>query len=151
MIEKGIRGGIYHANLWCVDTDIFIIYIKTEDTYSDIATDVETRSDTSNYDLDRPLTKEKNNKLMNDKLGGKIMTELAALSPKPNSYLTEDNDGNKKHKVQKVYIKRKLKYEDYKHCLKANQLENKANQLEKDKHEVKSLQKSHKEFQKTLN
>ena len=45
---------------------------------------------------------------MNDKLGGKIMTEFAALSPKPNSYMTEDNDGNKKHKVQKVYIKRNL-------------------------------------------
>ena len=45
MIEKGIRGGIYHANLCCIDTDIFIIYINTEDTYSDIATDVETRFD----------------------------------------------------------------------------------------------------------
>ena len=66
------------------------------------------KQDLINYDLDRPLTKGKNNKLMNDKLGGKIMTEFAALSPKPNSYLTEDNDGNKKHKVQKVYIKRNL-------------------------------------------
>ena len=111
MIEKGIRGGIYHANLCCIDTDIFIIYIKIEDTYSDIATDVETRFDTSNYDLDRPLTKGKNNKLMNDKLGGNIIIEFAALSPKPNSYLTEDNDGNKKHKVQKVYIKRNLNME----------------------------------------
>ena len=38
-----------------MDTDNFIVYIKTEDTYSDIAKDVETRSDTSNYELDHCL------------------------------------------------------------------------------------------------
>ena len=53
-----------------------IVYIKTEVIYSDIAKDVETRFDTVNYELDRPLPKGKNNKvagLMKDELGGKIM------------------------------------------------------------------------------
>ena len=38
-----------------MDTDSFIVYIKTEDIYRDIAEDVETRFDTSNYELDTPL------------------------------------------------------------------------------------------------
>ena len=53
-----------------------IVYMKTEIIYSDIAKDVETRFDTVNYELDRPLPKGKNNKvagLIKDELGGKIM------------------------------------------------------------------------------
>ena len=42
-----------------MDTDSFIIYVKTEGIYKDIAEDVETRFDTSNFELDRPLPKEK--------------------------------------------------------------------------------------------
>ena len=38
----------------------FIVYMKTKDIYSDIVKDVEIRSDTSNYELDRPLRKGKN-------------------------------------------------------------------------------------------
>ena len=38
----------------------FIVYIKTGDIFKDIAEDVETRLDTSNYELDRPLPKGKN-------------------------------------------------------------------------------------------
>ena len=40
-----------------MDTDSFIVYIKTEDIYKDIAEHVETRFDTSNHALDTPLTK----------------------------------------------------------------------------------------------
>ena len=42
-----------------MDTGSVIVYIKTDDIYKDIAEDVETRFDTSNYELDRPLRKEK--------------------------------------------------------------------------------------------
>ena len=41
--------------------DSFTVYMKTEGIYSDIAKDVETRFDTSNYELNRPLPKGKNN------------------------------------------------------------------------------------------
>ena len=37
----------------------------------------------------------------------------------------------KKQKAQKSVIKRKLKFEDYKNCLEADQIENKINHLEK--------------------
>ena len=40
-------------------TDSFIVYIKTDYIYKDIAEGVETRFDTSNYELDLPLPKEK--------------------------------------------------------------------------------------------
>ena len=44
------------------------------------------RFDTSNYEVNRPLPKEKNKKvigLMKDELGGKITTDFAALRLKP--------------------------------------------------------------------
>ena len=44
------------AKLCYMDTESFIVYIKT-DIYKDIAEDVETRFDTSIYELDRPLPK----------------------------------------------------------------------------------------------
>ena len=40
-----------------MDTNSFIIYIKTEDIYANIPKDAEARLDTSNYELDRPLPK----------------------------------------------------------------------------------------------
>ena len=52
------------ANLCYMDTDSFIVYIKTDDIYKDIAEDGETRFDTLNYELDRPLPKRKNKKLL---------------------------------------------------------------------------------------
>ena len=42
------------------DTDRFIIHIKTEDVYEDIANNVEKRFDTSNHEVDRPLPTGKN-------------------------------------------------------------------------------------------
>ena len=52
-----------NVKLRYMDTDSFIMHIKTEDFYKDIADDVEKRFDTSNYgaECDRPLPKEKNN------------------------------------------------------------------------------------------
>ena len=47
-----------------MDTDSCIVYIKTDDMYKDIAEDVETRFDTSKYELDRPLPKAKNKKVI---------------------------------------------------------------------------------------
>ena len=58
-----------------MDTDSVIAYIKTDDIYRDITEDVETRLDTSNYELDRPLAKGKNKKvivLTKEELGNKI-------------------------------------------------------------------------------
>ena len=48
-----------NAKLRDMDTDSFIIYIKTKDFYEDIANDIEKGFDTSNYECDRPLPTEK--------------------------------------------------------------------------------------------
>ena len=125
------------VKLCYVDTDSFIVYIKTDDIYKDIAEDVETRFDTSNYELDRPLPKGKNKKvigLMKDELGGKIMTKFVGLRAKIYSYLIDDGSEDKKAKgTKKCVIKRKLKFENYKNCLEATQLDNKIKHLEKIK------------------
>ena len=40
-----------NANLCYMDTDSFIVHVKTDDIYKDIAEDVQTKFDTSNYEL----------------------------------------------------------------------------------------------------
>ena len=110
-----------NVKLCYMDTDSFIMNIKTEDFYKHIANDVEKRFDTSNYEVDRPLPAGKNKtviELMKDDLGGKIITEFVALRPKPYSYLTDDCKEDKKAKgTKKCVIKRVIKFNDYKDCL----------------------------------
>ena len=48
------------TKLCYIDTDSFVIYIKADSIYKDIAENVKTRLDTLNYELDRPLLKGKN-------------------------------------------------------------------------------------------
>ena len=110
-----------NVKLCYMDTDSFIINIKTEYFYKDIANDVEKRFDTSNYEVNRPLSTEKNKKvigLMKDELGGKIITVFVTLRPKTYSYLTDDCKEDKKAKgTKKCVIKRIIKFNDYKNCL----------------------------------
>ena len=75
----------YNVKLCYMDTDSFILHVKTEDFYEDVAGNVEKRFDTSNYECDRALPKGKNKKvirLMKDELGGDIVTEFVDLRPK---------------------------------------------------------------------
>ena len=77
------------AKLCYMDTHSFIVYIKADDIYKDIAEDVETRFHTLNYELDRPLPEGKNKEvigLMKDELGVKIMTKLIGIRAKTYSY-----------------------------------------------------------------
>ena len=109
------------VKLCYMDTDSFIMNIKTEDFYKDIANDVEKRFDTSNYEVNRPLPTGKNKKVigsMKDKLGGKIITEFVTLRPKTYSYLTDNGKEDKKAKGKKNWIiKRMIKFNDNKNCL----------------------------------
>ena len=78
------------AKLCYMDTDCFIVYIKTGDIYKDIAEDIETRFDTLNYELEcnsigipLPILKiKKVIGLMKDQLGRKIMTKVVGLRAK---------------------------------------------------------------------
>ena len=68
----------YKTKLCYTDTGSFVIHIKTEHFYEDIANDAEKRFDTSNYSKDdkRPLPIGKSKKvigLFKDELGVKIM------------------------------------------------------------------------------
>ena len=66
-----------------MDTDGLLVFIKTDDIYKDIAEDVKTRFNTSNYELDRLVPKGKKNiGLIKDELGGKIMRKFAGLRAK---------------------------------------------------------------------
>ena len=61
------------------------------------------------------------------------MKKFALLRAKTRSYLTDNNDTDKKVKGTKICaIKRKLKFQDYKSCLEATHFENEINQLEKN-------------------
>ena len=44
-----------NVKLCYMETDSFIMNIKTNDFYKDIANDVECKFDTSNYEVNRPL------------------------------------------------------------------------------------------------
>ena len=82
-----------------MDIGSIIVYIKIEHIHIDIAKDVETRFDTSNYELKRPLSNGKNKKvidLIKDKLSRKLTTAFATLKPKTYTYLIDDDDETKK-------------------------------------------------------
>ena len=110
-----------NVKLCYMDTDSFVMNIKTKDFYKDISSDIDKRFDTSNYEVNRPLPIGKNKKvigLMKDELGGKITTEFVTLRPKTYSYLTDDGKEDKKAKgTKKCVIKRMIKFDDYKNCL----------------------------------
>ena len=94
-----------------MDTDSFIIHIKTENVYEGFADEAGKRFDTSNYEVDRPLPKGINKKvigLMKDGLGGKIITEFVALRPKACSYLIDDGNEYKKAKETKKYVIKRI-------------------------------------------
>ena len=82
------------TRLCYMDTDSFIIHIKTEDFYEDIADDDEKLFDTSNYDKNdkRPLLIGINRKVIDkfiDELQGQIMIEFVALRVKTYAYLID--------------------------------------------------------------
>ena len=110
-----------NVRLCYMDTNSFIMNIKTNDFYKDISDDVDNRFDTSNYEAERPLPIGKNKKvigLMKNELGGEIITEFIALRPKTYSYLTDNDKIDKKAKgTKKCVIKKMIKFDDYKKCL----------------------------------
>ena len=114
-----------NVRLCYMDTDSFIMNIKTNDFYKGISDDVDNRFDTSDYEVKRPLLMGKNKKvigLMKDELGGEIITDFVTLRPKTYSYLTDDSKEDKKVKgTKKCVIKKMIKFDDYKKCLLKSQ------------------------------
>ena len=99
-----------NAKLCYMDKGSFIVHVKPDDIYKDIAEDVDTRFDTSNFETDRPLPKGENKKvigLMKNELGGQIMKEFVGLRAKTYSYLKDNNDEDKKRKRHKKVCHKK--------------------------------------------
>ena len=129
-----------------MDTDSLIYIIKTEDFYSDILIDVESRFDTSGYPSDgsRPLPIGKNKKvigLMKDELGGEIMKEFVSLRPKMYSYRVGNSEPKKCKGIKKCVVKKTISFDDYKASLFSGQWSHRSQLLFRSrKHEVKMLE-----------
>ena len=109
----------YKPRLCYMDTDSFVMNIKTEDFYKDIADDVERLFDTSNYDEQdkRPLPAGTNKKVIGffkDELGGQIMTEFCELRAKAYPHRLDDDTKTKKAKgTKKRIVKREITFKNY--------------------------------------
>ena len=92
-----------------MDTDSFIVHVKIEKIYKDIAEDVETRFCTSYFELGRPVPKGKKKVigLMEDELVGLLMKKIVGLRAKTYTYLKENNDEDKKAKGTKTCVIKK--------------------------------------------
>ena len=128
----------------------FHCIVKKDDIYKDISEYVETKFDALNYELERPLPKGKNKKvigLIKGGLGRNIMTKFLGLRATTYTYLIDYSSENKKAKgTKKCAVKRELKFESYKSCFEATQLVNKINHPEKNKVDTDSIKENHKEF-----
>ena len=85
----------------------FIVYIKTDDIYKNIAEDVENIYDTSSCEFHTSLPKKKKKKLiglMKYELGGKILTKFVGLGSKNYSNLIDDGSEDKKAKGTKYVL-----------------------------------------------
>lgn len=115
------------AKLLFTDTDSLAYEIKTDDFYADIASDVESRFDTSDYPEDHPAIdggfKVGINKkvigMFKDEAGGKQIEEFVGLRSKLYSYkILNEKNGHKKCKgVKKNVVKKSITHRDYKNCL----------------------------------
>ena len=109
------------AKLCYMDTDSFVIYIKTEDFYEDIAENVEKWFDTSNYSKDDnrppPIDKHQKKHWFFQRLIWRKDYERICWT-KPYTYLMVDDSEHEKAKGRKkCVIKRRLMFKIYKDCL----------------------------------
>ena len=115
------------VKLCFMDRDSFILHIKPEDFYKDIAVDVDEWFDTSCYGKDskNPLPVGKNKKLLGkfkDESGDSIMIKHSSPKPKTQAHLFDNHEEIKKTKgTKKCVIDKNLRYED----LEKSVLENK--------------------------
>ena len=91
-----------------MDTERFTVHVKASNVPKDISEDVETRFYTSNSEIDRPIPKGKNKKLMElmkVELGRQVIKEFIGIF----SYLKENSDEDQKGKRRKkVYHEKKI-------------------------------------------
>ena len=113
------------AKLLFTYTDKMCYEIRTLDFYQDIAEDVESRFDTSDYPKDHPAValgfKVGCNKkvigMMKDESAGKQITEFVGLRAKCYAYTVDGKDSKKCKGVKKGIVKKRITIGDYRQCL----------------------------------
>ena len=118
----------------------------TDDFYKDIAEDVESKFDTSDYPKDHPAVlaaglKVGCNKkvigMMKDEAAGKQITEFVGLRSKSYAYTVDGKDAKKCKGVKKGVVKKKLTINDYRHCVYSHESKLlKMNVIRSHKHEL---------------
>ena len=92
-----------------MDRDSLTVHVTTDDFYKNIAEDLETRFDTSNFELYIPLPEGKNRKeieLLKNELGGRIIKEFFELWIKTYNYLKDNKEDRKAKSTKKCAIKK---------------------------------------------
>ncbi|XP_065682280.1 uncharacterized protein LOC136095509 [Hydra vulgaris] len=113
------------AKLLYTDTDSLIYEIKTEDFYADIANDIESKFDTSEFNKDHPAVQNGfkvgvNKKVLGmfkDESAGKQIAEFIGLRSKLYSYKIDKEDKKRCKGVKRNVVKNYITHEDYKDCL----------------------------------
>jgi hypothetical protein len=110
------------AKLLFTDTDSLAYEIKTDDFYADIAPDVDSRFDTSEYSKDHPsgIKTGVNKKVIGmfkDEAAGKQIEEFVGLRAKLYSYRMAGEDHKKCKGVKKNVVKNSITHDDYRDCL----------------------------------
>ena len=133
-----------------MDRDSFIARVKTSDIYKTNFRRCWKIFDTSSYEIGRSLPIGKNKEAVDlgkGELGWEIMKEIVGLRSKTCSYLRENNDELNIVKGTKTYVvKIKLKFQNYKECLKSSEIINTVNYLEMKGINAGSLKEDKKEF-----
>ena len=110
------------AKLLFTDTDSLAYEIKTVDFYADIADDVESRFDTSDYPEDHGSgimvgVNKKVIGMFKDEAGGKQIDEFVGLRAKLYSYKIHEKENKKCKGVKRNVVEKTITHDDYKNCL----------------------------------
>ena len=115
--------GHNRVKLLFTDTDSLMYEITTDDFYKDIAKDIKTKFDTSDYPPSHPsgILTGVNKKVIGmfkDEVAGRQITHFVGLRPKLYSFKVEGENANKKFKgIKKNIVKKEISFEDYVQCL----------------------------------
>ena len=116
----------HRAKMLMTDTDSLMIEIKTDNFYKDIAEDVESKFDTSDFDKNHPAINDFGFKvgvnkkvigMFKDETGGKQIEEFVGLRSKLYSYKIHEKEHKRCKGVKRSVVAKSITHEDYKNCL----------------------------------
>ena len=116
----------HRAKMSMTDTDSLIIEIKTDNFYKDIAEDVESKFDISDFDKNHPAINDFGFKvgvnkkvigMFKDETGGKQIEEFVGLRSKLYSYKIHKKEHQRCKGVKRSVVAKSITHEDYKNCL----------------------------------